>query len=415
MSEISNNSNSMEENNINNNEYKQTSNLENSNLFPIFFNPKKYNIMQKKKEELSNSLLFNKNYKSNVLDIEKENNNDNSKENLFQEKKDLVLPRIPSANSIKVNSTIENKQNIKKNYSSSQNKEKSKNKYLPPRPKTISNINIINKDKNINYNTEFIKLKKENEYMITELERLNIELRTLIDKQMPLINSSNSKKKYKKEKSLDINKENEKKANRKYLHTLITEYNRIYKNLTIGQDRNIINNLEKKLTDLKKSNSESKKTNKILKNQIYTNEQNLKREEKNREKKLENLTDFEKKYILYKTKLAEINKENERMNKLLIDEEKKIDELKISYVKLEEILSYYEETEESIKKKSDEKIKNKELEMKLRHLIKKKEILMHARLTMEKTYNNKIDKQKKYINELNQNLDELNKEIKKIN
>ena len=63
MNDISNNSNSLEENNINNNEYKQTSNLENSNLFPKFFNPKKYNILQKKKEELSNALLFNKNNK----------------------------------------------------------------------------------------------------------------------------------------------------------------------------------------------------------------------------------------------------------------------------------------------------------------------------------------------------------------
>jgi len=100
------------------------------------------------------------------------------------------------------------------------------------------------------------------------------------------------------------------------------------------------------------------------------------------------------------------------MSKLLIDEDKKIDELKMNYSKLEEILNYYEETEESIKKKSDEEIKNKQLAMKLRKLIKKKEILIHARLTMEKSYLNKIDKQKKYINELNSSLNELNKEIK---
>lgn len=325
------------------------------------------------------------------------------------------MPRIPSADSNKINSPIKNVKNIKRNFSSSQNKEKANNKYLPPKPNKVNNIKTI-KNIDINYNAEFNKLKKENEYMITELERLNIELRTLVEKQIPLININNNlKKKYKnEEKSLDINKENEKKANRKYLHTLITEYNRIYKNLTIGQDRNIINNLEKRLYNIKKNNSDSKKTNKVLKNQIYTNEQNLKKSQKNRQQKLENLTDFEKKYILYKNKLMEINKENERMGKLLIDEEKKIDELKNSYIKLEEILNYYEETEESIKKKSDEKIKNKELEMKLKQLIKKKEILIHARLTMEKTYFNKIDKQKKYINELNHSLNELNKEIKKV-
>lgn len=407
--------NSINENNINNEEYKETSKNQKENLFPKFFNPKKYNILQKKKEELNNSFLFNKNYKSNIIEIKKENNNDNSNlENSFHEK-DLVLPRIPSADSNKINSPIKNKKNIKRNFSSSQNKEKANNKYLPPKPNKVNNIKTI-KNIDINYNAEFNKLKKENEYMITELERLNIELRTLVEKQIPLININNNlKKKYKnEEKSLDINKENEKKANRKYLHTLITEYNRIYKNLTIGQDRNIINNLEKRLYNIKKNNSDSKKTNKVLKNQIYTNEQNLKKSQKNRQQKLENLTDFEKKYILYKNKLMEINKENERMGKLLIDEEKKIDELKNSYLKLEEILNYYEETEESIKKKSDEKIKNKELEMKLKQLIKKKEILIHARLTMEKTYFNKIDKQKKYINELNHSLNELNKEIKKV-
>ena len=89
------------------------------------------------------------------------------------------------------------------------------------------------------------------------------------------------------------------------------------------------------------------------------------------------------------------------MSKLLIDEDKKIDELKMSYSKLEEILNYYEETEESIKKKSDQEYKNKQLALKLRQLIKKKEILIHARLTMEKSNLNKIDKKKKYINKLN--------------
>jgi hypothetical protein len=84
----------------------------------------------------------------------------------------------------------------------------------------------------------------------------------------------------------------------------------------------------------------------------------------------------------------------------------------MSYLKLEEILGYYEETEESIKRKNDEEIKNKEMELKLQKLIKKKEIIIHARLTMEKSYANKIEKQNKYIIELNNTLEELNKEIK---
>ena len=369
-------------------------NTEQENIYPKFYNSHKLNIIQKKKEQLNNSLLFNKSSSFNVSGGDEKNRKNN----------DLLLPRIPSADSRKKDtiSDDKNKKDLKRNLSTFQIK-KNKNKYLPPKPSIIYN-------KDSKYNTEFNKLKKENEYMITELERLNIELRSLINKQMPFLNI---KKRYNtEEKRLDMNKENEKKANKKYLHTLITEYNRIYKNLSIGQDRNIINNLEKKLNTLKNNYNDNKQTNKVLKDQVYKNEQLLENTKKIRKNQIINLNDSENKYILYKKKLEEINKENERMSKLLIDEDKKIDELKMSYSKLEEILNYYEETEESIKKKSDEEIKNKQLAMKLRKLIKKKEILIHARLTMEKNYLNKIDKQKKYINELNSSLNELNREIK---
>ena len=369
-------------------------NTEQENIYPKFYNSHKLNIIQKKKEQLNNSLLFNKSSNFNASGGDEKNRKNN----------DLLLPRIPSADSRKKDtiSDDKNKKDLKRNLSTFQIK-KNKNKYLPPKPNIIYN-------KDSKYNTEFNKLKKENEYMITELERLNIELRSLINKQMPFLNI---KKRYNtEEKRLDMNKENEKKANKKYLHTLITEYNRIYKNLSIGQDRNIINNLEKKLNTLKNNYNDNKQTNKVLKDQVYKNEQLLENTKKLRKNQIINLNDSENKYILYKKKLEEINKENERMSKLLIDEDKKIDELKMSYSKLEEILNYYEETEESIKKKSDEEIKNKQLAMKLRKLIKKKEILIHARLTMEKSYLNKIDKQKKYINELNSSLNELNREIK---
>ena len=369
-------------------------NTEKENIYPKFYNSHKLNIIQKEKEQLNNSILFNKSSSLNVSGGDEKNKKYN----------DLLLPRIPSADSRKKDtiSDDKNKKDLKRNLSTFQIK-KNKNKYLPPKPSIIYN-------KDSKYNTEFNKLKKENEYMITELERLNIELRSLINKQMPFLNI---KKRYNtEEKRLDMNKENEKKANKKYLHTLITEYNRIYKNLSIGQDRNIINNLEKKLNTLKNNYNDNKQTNKVLKDQVYKNEQILENTKKLRKNQIINLNDSENKYILYKKKLEEINKENERMSKLLIDEDKKIDELKMSYSKLEEILNYYEETEESIKKKSDEEIKNKQLAMKLRKLIKKKEILIHARLTMEKSYLNKIDKQKKYINELNSSLNELNREIK---
>ena len=312
-----------------------------------------------------------------------------------------ILPRIPSAaavnNKLNLNNNINNninKNDKKRNFSSSQ--KKNKNPYLPPKP--------------LQYNYEFIKLKKENEYMITELERLNIELRGLIERQKPYIKNKFDNEK----KSLDLSKEKEKKANRDYLRTLITEYNRISKNLTIGQDRNKINNLEKKLNNLKKSFDEKIQANKILKEQVYKNEQKLEKSKIKREKSINNIKNYENKYILYKNKLKELDNENERMKKLLIDEEKKIEELNISYSKLEDILSYYEETQGSLKKKSDEEKKNKDLKLKLEKLVKKKNILIHARLTMEKSYENKIEKQKKYINELNSTLNELNNAIDSI-
>ena len=389
------------------NEYNkeiQQSEQEQENYFPKYFNLKKFNILQKKKEELNNSLLFNKSNNTNILESNhlKQNTSSNNLSNSFkEEKKNLLLPRIPSADLGKKNSNNNiNIKNKKRNFSSS-NKNNYKN--LPPRP------NIYNY-KNLKYNTEFIKLRKENEYMITELERLNIELRTLINRQIPHLNLKKRNKTD--EKRYDLNKENEKKANRKYLHTLITEYNRIYKNLSIGQDKNNIINLEDELNNLKKNNNENTHINKVLKEQIYKNEQNLENIKKMRKNQLINLNDSENKYFLYKKKLMYMNKENERMNKLLIDEDKKIEQLKMSYLKLEEILGYYEETEESIKRKNDEEIKNKEMELKLQKLIKKKEIIMHARLTMEKSYANKIEKQNKYIIELNNTLEELNKEIK---
>ena len=229
------------------------------------FNLRQLNSIKNKKQELNDSLPFNNSYKINSFDNNMKNQNkefyniNNSFQINKQINKEFALPRIPSADSRKNNDNVDCVKKVRnKNFSVSQKKDK--NKYLPPKP-------------NIQYNSEFIKLKKENEYMITELERLNIELRNLIDKQIPHLQI---KKKHKAEgKSLDINKENEKKANRKYLHTLIIEYNRIYKNLAIGQDIKTINNLEEELNILKKTYNEDKHANKVLKQQIYKTEQNL--------------------------------------------------------------------------------------------------------------------------------------------
>lgn len=367
-------------------------------LFPLLFKSKKYKILQKQKE-ISNSLSINNNnilFSLGSTKLKKNYSLSNINKS-YQENQGLLLPRISSADLVKNNI---NKNNQKKNFNSFQNK--NKNKYLPPRP------NISNNNKQLKFNSELLKLKKENEYLITELERLNIELRNLIDQKMKIIKA---KKRFNTEgKRLELNKENEIKANRKYLHTLITEYNQIYKNFSIGQNKNNINNLEKELKDLKKSNNDNKKTSKILKEEIYKNERTMENNQKIRKNQIINLNDSENKYIMCKNKLIGINKENERMSKLLINEEKKIQELKISYINLEKVLNYYKETEEIIKKMNEEEIKNKELQK----LINKKEILIHARLSMKKRYTNKIESQVKDIKKLNSTLDELNREIESI-
>ena len=344
----------------------------------------KQQALQKQKKELNNAFKFNKSY----LQTNEDNKTNSLYANTFSSKK-LILPRIPSAES--GNNKNINIKNIPRNYSSYDKKKK--------------NNNIIPLN-----NSELLKLKKENEYMISELERLNIELRNLIDKQIPLNNNNVIKNNNK----INLNKENELIAYKKYLRTLITEYNRLYKNVIIGQDLEKLEGLEDKLNKQKQHYDETIQTNKALKNKIIKNEQYMESTKKIRQNRIKNLSDSENKYILFRNKLKSIEKENTRMAKLLDDESLKINQLKGTYSKLEEILNYYEETQENLKKRNEEEIKNKELEKKLNLLVKKREILIHSRESMKKSYESKFENQKKYIKELNARLNELNEVIKTV-
>ena len=344
----------------------------------------KQQALQKQKKELNNAFKFNKSYNQ----MNEDTKNTSLYDNTFSPKK-LILPRIPSAES--GNNKNINIKNIPRNFSSYDKKKK--------------NNNIIPLN-----NSELLKLKKENEYMISELERLNIELRNLIDKQIPLNNNNVIKNNNK----INLNKENELNADKKYLRTLITEYNRLYKNVVIGQDLDKLEGLEEKLNQQKKNYNDSIQANKALKNKIIKNEQYMESTKKIRQNRIRNLSDSENKYILFRNKLKSIEKENKRMAKLLEDESLKINQLKGTYSKLEEILNYYEETQENLKKRNEEEIKNKELEKKLNLLVKKREILTHSRESMKKSYENKFENQKKFIKELNTRLNELNEVIKTL-
>ena len=343
----------------------------------------KQQALQKQKKELNNAFKFNKSYNQ----MNEDTKNTSLYDNTFSPKK-LILPRIPSAESGNNKNIII--KNIPRNFSSYDKKKK--------------NNNIIPLN-----NSELFKLKKENEYMISELERLNIELRNLIDKQIPLNNNV-----IKNNNKINFNKENELNADKKYLRTLITEYNRLYKNVVIGQDLDKLEGLEEKLNQQKKNYNDSIQANKALKNKIIKNEQYMESTKKIRQNRIRNLSDSENKYILFRNKLKSIEKENKRMAKLLEDESLKINQLKGTYSKLEEILNYYEETQENLKKRNEEEIKNKELEKKLNLLVKKREILTHSRESMKKSYENKFENQKKFIKELNKRLNELNEVIKTL-
>ena len=344
----------------------------------------KQQTLQKQKKELNSVFKFNKSYN--------QSNEDTKNTSLYADTlnpKKLILPRIPSAEA--GNNKNINIKKIPRNHSSYDKKKK------------VNNIVPLN-------NSELLKLKKENEYMISELERLNIELRNLIDKQIPLNNNNQVKNNNK----INLNKENELIADKKYLRILITEYNRLYKNVIIGQDLDKLEGLEDKLNKQKINYNESIQTNKALKNKIIKNEQYMESTKKIRQNRIKNLSDSENKYILFRNKLNSIEKENKRMTKLLDDESLKINQLKGTYSKLEEILNFYEETQENLKKRNEEEIKNKELEKKLNLLVKKREILIHSRESMKKSYESKFENQKKYIKELNARLNEINGVIKTV-
>ena len=97
-------------------------NTEQENIYPKSYNPHKLNIIQKKKERLNNFLLFNKNSSLNVSGGDEKNKKYN----------DLLLPRIPSADSRKKDtiSDDKNKKDLKRNLSTFQIKKIKINIYL---------------------------------------------------------------------------------------------------------------------------------------------------------------------------------------------------------------------------------------------------------------------------------------------
>ena len=158
-----------------------------------------------------------------------------------------------------------------------------------------------------------------------------------------------------------------------------------------------------------------KKTNQNLKNKIQQNEIFLKSTIEKQKNIIKNNLNIDIKIKLFQEKINKLNNEIKRKEKLYDNENDKITELNKKYYKFKEILENYEETPNSLNNKIDINNRNNNYDSIISSLKTKKDILIHSRLTMKKSYDFEIDKQKRYIVDLNYKLININNLIKNSN
>ena len=324
-------------------------------------------------------------------------------------KKNLILPRISSA------SNLTNKKTFLL---------KPTNNNLTVIPHTnIATISNVNKKINYNPNQnkpplymvdkELKNLEKENISLIKELKNLNAILSDLVVKKIPLTVPREKKKppphlpKHPRVHSEEMNNEMEKNSNKKYLNSLINEYNALYKIYSAANNPEKKDELEKKLEEIEKEYHTNKVANNELRKQIIKNENYLYNFEQEQTSFIKNIEFLNAKYDLYKIKIIKKEKEIERMSKLVENENEKISDLQEKFKKLTEILKNYEETPSSLNQKLNEDNLTKQQEEKLQNLIKKKNIISHSRISAKKNYEQEIEKQKKYIEQLKSTISEV--------
>lgn len=261
---------------------------------------------------------------------------------------------------------------------------------------------------------ELKNLEKENISLIKELQNLNAILSDLVVKKIPLTVPREKKKpplhlppKHPRVHSEERNNEMEKNSNKKYLNNLINEYNSLYKIYSAANNPEKKDELEKKIEEIEKEYQTNKVANNELKKQIIKNENYLNNFEQEQTNFIKNIEFLNAKYDLYKIKIVKKEKEIERMAKLVENEKEKISDLQKKYNKLTEILKNYEETPNSLNQKLNEDIFIKQQEEKLQNLIKKKNIISHSRISAKKSFEQEIEKQKKYIEQLKSTISEV--------
>ncbi len=266
-------------------------------------------------------------------------------------------------------------------------------------------LDMLKKKKNDEIiDNEILNIEKENLDLIKELEKLNIQLNTLINKQDNNNISIYNNKSYKSVQPIPHEnlQQSELVIQKKYLTNLITEYNKLYNKYNMENNNNIITQLENAIKEKTNEYKKCFRENKLLKEKIYNNNNYLKNN------KYTNNNDLNSKSELYMKKILNKKNEIEQMKITYKKEYKKIISLNDKYEKYNGILNKYE----TIYKNNNEiktKEKDKKLEEKINKLSKKKEILIQSRNSMKNNYSNEIIKQRKYIEQLKKSIFEVNK------
>ena len=399
------------DNNINNN----INNNIDSFLPQSILSQTKIKNIQFKKEKLNNSFKLSK--KNNIVTSLNELNSLSNKSRSLSKfietnysnkysKSNFSLPRISSASNFRKNcpklflmkpNEIDIKNHINK-------KSKINNGNIPYNNKTLfipQKKNKLNKPTQNKASQEFLDLEKENNHLIKELQNLNYQLNILINQKIPRFKQNILQKEQDKINE-NIKNGNFEESNllvqKKYLSYLVNQYNSLFNKL--NKDTYQREDLEDLIDKAKIDFKQTKSQNKNLKEKIFKNEIYLKNSEKQQKMMIQNIDDLDSKYDLFRNKLSKMKNEINRKETLLEKEKEKILLLYEKYNKLKEILKYYEETPYSINQKFFQNIKNKEKETQLNSLIKKKNVLKHSRLSMKKSFDVEIEKQKKFIEHL---------------
>ena len=378
-----------------------------NNVIPISIKTKDLKNIRKQKLKLNNSfkLSSKKNLISSLNELNKfQNNKVNLSNNFSKEniKKDF-LPRINSSQSIKKKPELKKSEKNKKIHSEIPFKKKSK--LFLSSPKNIKTM-FFNQNKKEN---ELINIENEHLELIHELKQLNIQLTTLINKQIPqaLINFGKIHSENNILNSSDIIRKNNILTKKKLLTNLILEYNTVYKKFALGNDLDIKNELENKLRKIKEEYNTHQNFIKQLKDKIIKNEIYLKNMKIQETITINDNKDLKYKIELYNQKIFQMKNEILQMKNLSEKENTEIFSLNNKYSKYKELISYYDETPKSIEEKLKISAEYKKKQEEINYLRRKKDIMSHSRNMLNKKYLIEINQQNKYIEKLNSIITEV--------